>query len=204
MRKLFKKPSPATVIACLALFVASTGTSIAASHYLITSTKQIKPSVLKQLKGAKGPKGSTGATGAAGAAGAAGATGATGPSDAWEAASTGEHVIGAGVGYTISVTVPAGSYDISGTADLVNRDAANAAGMYCILYVDTTNVDDVWTEAPVNSAGPIGAGVASAALHASNTTTTGATFSLNCSGYSSTNETVRAMTLSAIKVGTLH
>jgi hypothetical protein len=54
MRKLFRRPSPAMVVACLALFVASTGTSIAASHYLITSTKQIKPTVLKQLKGAEG------------------------------------------------------------------------------------------------------------------------------------------------------
>ena len=70
MSKLLRKPSPATVIACLALFVASTGTSIAASHYLITSTKQIKPSVLTKLKGAKGAKGATGATGATGAAGA--------------------------------------------------------------------------------------------------------------------------------------
>jgi len=78
MSKLLRKPSPATVIACLALFVASTGTAIAAHHYLITSTKQIKPSVLKQLKGAKGPKGATGATGAIGATGAAGAAGAAG------------------------------------------------------------------------------------------------------------------------------
>jgi hypothetical protein len=39
MRKLLKRPSPAMVVACLALFVVSTGTSIAASHYLITSTK---------------------------------------------------------------------------------------------------------------------------------------------------------------------
>jgi hypothetical protein len=84
------------VVACLALFVASTGTSIAASHYLITSTKQIKPSVIKALKGAKGPrgqsvtgltgaqgpKGDTGATGAAGAAGAAGAQGAAGAAGA--------------------------------------------------------------------------------------------------------------------------
>jgi hypothetical protein len=70
MSKLLRKPSPATVIACLALFMASTGTSIAASHYLITSTKQIKPSVIKKLHGAKGATGATGATGAAGAAGA--------------------------------------------------------------------------------------------------------------------------------------
>jgi hypothetical protein len=71
------------VVACLALFVASTGTSIAANHYLITSTKQIKPNVLSKLKGAKGPKGAKGtrgATGAVGATGAAGAAGAQGPS----------------------------------------------------------------------------------------------------------------------------
>jgi hypothetical protein len=86
MRKLFRKPSPAMVIACLALFVASTGTSIAAKHYLITSTKQIKPSVLTKLKGAKGPMGATGAQGIAGIAGAAGARGPTGAAGARGAA----------------------------------------------------------------------------------------------------------------------
>jgi hypothetical protein len=48
------KPSPALVIACLALFVALGGTAIATSRYMITSTSQIKPSVLGAI-GAPGP-----------------------------------------------------------------------------------------------------------------------------------------------------
>jgi len=43
------RPSPATIIACLALFVALGGTAIAASRYAITSTSQIKPSVLNAI-----------------------------------------------------------------------------------------------------------------------------------------------------------
>ena len=65
------------IIACLALFVASTGTSIAASHYLITSTKQIKPSVRAKLKGATGPRGRS-VTGSIGPQGPKGDTGTTG------------------------------------------------------------------------------------------------------------------------------
>ena len=42
------------VVACLALLVASAGTSIAANHYVITSLRQIKRTVLLHLKGAKG------------------------------------------------------------------------------------------------------------------------------------------------------
>jgi Collagen triple helix repeat (20 copies) len=87
------------VIAVVALVVAMAGGAYAAGKFVITSTKQIKPSVLTQLKGSQGPagpqgpagangkdgaagavgeKGAPGATGATGAAGTAGATGATG------------------------------------------------------------------------------------------------------------------------------
>src|SRR5690242_5475040 len=62
----------------LALVFAMTGGAYAAKHYLITSTKQISPKVLKQLRGKTGPAGPAGATGPAGPAGAAGAKGENG------------------------------------------------------------------------------------------------------------------------------
>jgi hypothetical protein len=43
------KPSPSSLIAISALFIALGGTAIAANRYLITSASQIKPSVLSSL-----------------------------------------------------------------------------------------------------------------------------------------------------------
>lgn len=73
-----RRPSPATVIATVALFFALGGTALA-SHYFITSTNQIKPSVLNKLKGKRGPRGATGPMGPTGPAGPQGATGLQGP-----------------------------------------------------------------------------------------------------------------------------
>jgi hypothetical protein len=73
----------ANVAATLALVFAMAGGAAAASHYLITSTKQISPKVLKELKkpgarGASGPAGTPGAAGANGLNGAAGTKGEQG------------------------------------------------------------------------------------------------------------------------------
>jgi hypothetical protein len=63
----------ANVTATLALVFSMSGGALAANHYLISSTKQISPKVLKKLKG------NAGAPGTNGTPGATGATGATGP-----------------------------------------------------------------------------------------------------------------------------
>jgi hypothetical protein len=64
-----------TLVAVLALVFAMTGAAYAGSKYLITSTKQISPKVLKALKGASGGAGANGAPGAAGPGGPGGPQG---------------------------------------------------------------------------------------------------------------------------------
>jgi hypothetical protein len=73
-----RRPSPAVVVAILALFFALGGTAIAAHHYLITSKSQIKPSVLKELLGKSGASGPAGPQGPAGATGPQGSSGERG------------------------------------------------------------------------------------------------------------------------------
>lgn len=80
-----KRIHPATVISIAALFFSLAGTGFAASHYLITSVSQIRPSVrhaLQGKRGAPGPRGPQGVTGPQGAVGVRGAQGVTGPQGA--------------------------------------------------------------------------------------------------------------------------
>src|ERR1700730_6559427 len=57
MRKHF---SYANVVATAALVLSMAGGAVAASHYLIPSTKQSSPTVLNKLKGRRGPTGPRG------------------------------------------------------------------------------------------------------------------------------------------------
>jgi hypothetical protein len=69
----------ANVVATLALVFAMSGGALAAGHYLLTSTSQVSPKVLKALKGKPGQAGPAGVQGSQGAQGPAGSTGAQGP-----------------------------------------------------------------------------------------------------------------------------
>jgi hypothetical protein len=70
--------SYANIVATLAMVFAMTGGAYAAGKFLITSTKQISPKVIKTLKGKPGPAGPAGPAGAAGPAGPGGPAGPAG------------------------------------------------------------------------------------------------------------------------------
>ena len=74
-----RRATYANVAMTIALVFAMSGGAFAAGKYLITSTKQISPKVLKSLQGKAGANGASGATGPAGAAGPVGPAGPQGP-----------------------------------------------------------------------------------------------------------------------------
>ena len=78
MSSIRRHLSYANVTATLALVFAMGGGAMAASHYSISSTKQISPKVIKALKGKTGKTGPTGAAGAQGKEGAPGKEGKEG------------------------------------------------------------------------------------------------------------------------------
>lgn len=116
-----RRPSATTAIALLALFFALGGTAVAARHYLITSTSQIKPSVLRQLMGASGlAQGTPGAAGPQGPAGPTGPQGPAGPSNVsglTEVQGPKNSVAAGGVATSVA-TCPAGQHAVSGGSNV--------------------------------------------------------------------------------------
>ncbi len=78
MNFLRRPLSYANVTATLALVFAMSGGAMAASRYMVNSTKQINPKVLKALKGETGATGGIGAAGKEGPPGKEGAQGVAG------------------------------------------------------------------------------------------------------------------------------
>jgi hypothetical protein len=123
-----KRPSLPTVLSATALFFSLAGAGLAADRYIITSTSQIKPSVLRNLesrgsagpKGERGPAGAQGATGAQGLEGSSGAAAASGPLPAgFSTTSPGVSLPTDDSPVTVaSLSLPAGSFITNATVDL--------------------------------------------------------------------------------------
>lgn len=126
------------VIAVFALVFAMTGGAYAAKHYVITSTKQISPKVMKHLKGKRGRTGKAGATGPAGPAGPVGPAGAAGPKgDAGAPGSNGSNGSNGADGKTVlsGVSIPSSSlgsvgdfYIRTSTSDIYGPKTASGWG----------------------------------------------------------------------------
>ncbi len=101
----------ANVAATLALVFAMSGGALAASHYLIHSTRQISPAVLRKLRGSRGGKGTPGVPGPRGPVGARGPAGARGAEG-----TPGKSVRAYGtlLAHGSSVTVQLGSHGVVG------------------------------------------------------------------------------------------
>ncbi len=169
-RSRLRRPSPALVLAFIALTIAMAGSAVAASGVLVTSSKQIKAhsialsdlskSTVKKLRGKRGLRGLTGATGAQGAAGA---TGATGPSDVYSSSLAGFVTMTAtGLGTQVTLrtlNLPAGKFLINAYVLLNNNDASRrtwncqlAAGGDTFNYgadVETTGADGADDRTPL-------------------------------------------------------
>jgi hypothetical protein len=121
------------VFATALVFALMTGSAWAGSRWLIASTTQIKPSVLRQLKGERGGRGPAGPRGAAGVQGPAGATGAQGPAGSSGAVTstvvTAQTTISAAAymtpaNSTVTATCPAGAVAVGGFAEAYNADSS--------------------------------------------------------------------------------
>jgi hypothetical protein len=119
----------ANITATLALVFSMSGGALAANHYLINSTKQIKPSVLKSLKGAAGKPGSAGPAGPTGPTGATGAQGAQGPVGAPGSAVAYAHI----TGYSNKATPGSGLLDADNSKNVsAVSEVKGEEGVYCV------------------------------------------------------------------------
>lgn len=155
-----RRASPALVVSILAAVLVVGGTAYASQRYLITSTRQIAPKVLRSLRGRTGPRGRRGFRGFAGPPGATGPTGPQGPG-AVSLFFSGPYSEGAptitktfvvdgytytnrcglnSMGPTDSVTVTGPSFDVFWVSETMENDASNLGSPSYAEQTQTTSV----------------------------------------------------------------
>jgi hypothetical protein len=137
MKTLWRHINYASVVATLALLFALAGGAVAAQRYLINSTGQINPKVLKKLRGRTGPAGRPGVTGAQGSPGTNGSPGAAG-------------AVGAGgTARAYGVVKADGTIVASKTKGLTARSLGS--GSYCVTPTAASGVDSSTVQAIATS-----------------------------------------------------
>ncbi len=136
LKAIGRRVNATSLVAVLALVFAMSGGAYAASRYVITSTKQINPKVLKSLQGKAGVQGAAGAMGPQGPAGAAGAKGETGTvgpqGSAGPAGKNGENGKNGTTGFT--ETLPSEKSERGVWASIYTATAAGQLGSASISF----------------------------------------------------------------------
>jgi hypothetical protein len=178
----------------VALVFALTGGALAAGHYLITSTKQISPKVLRSLRGARGARGARGTAGATGAKGAAGSNGTNGTNGTNGQAPA--IMVTNSLGLVMSdvsdtafhsiatLTIPAaGSYTATAKVRAFAFGGSGIGRSLCALTGHTTagGTDDVdTTDASLDNAGSVSVAVATIPLQVTHVFSGPGTINLSC------------------------
>ena len=218
-RLLRRRPSPALVVASIALVVALGGTSYAAVVLPANSvgTKQLKANAVTSAKvlngslmkadfktgqvpaGPAGPTGPTGPAGAAGATGATGATGAAGPSDAYAGFKNGPVAMPGSLSTIATLNIPsAGNYVVVAKAWLF--DNVNTAVLTDCTLVAGADTDETRTMLEGNSGVVVAA--APMVLEVVHVFAGAGAVALNCNAFG-VNVSAENIKIVAIKVGNL-
>jgi hypothetical protein len=202
-----KRITYANVAATLALVFSMTGGALAAKHYLINSTNQINPKVLKKLKapgatGKTGAQGLQGLSGKDGAPGTAGKEGARGPSNGYQAFNdfpgtfTGTKALG-------KLTVPPGAYLVGAKIAVENTSTVEEVLVDCEL-VNDQNGDKDLSQVVLPKKGIEWFGEATVSLQAASTIGgSGGTWTVKCGGFGGPTVEGRDLKIQATHVETL-
>lgn len=190
-------PSPAMIVAVIALILAASGTGWAVTQLPKNSvgTTQLKSNAVVSSKVKDGSlRAADFATGQlpAGATGATGATGARGPSDAWVYTASSVTLGQTETKVVESATLPAGSYTTIAPLSIENSGVSTTTGIVCSLTPSTydTGTLGVGERVPVTLAGAV-------------TLTTAGTISATCRRMDATAATLNSATLVITRVATL-
>jgi hypothetical protein len=212
----------ANVAATLALVFSMSGGALAASHYLISSTSQINPKVLKKLKGNTGHTGAPGGPGATGPQGAAGKDGAggkegkegregeeglpgaTGPSNAYsvfhDAGIELESISGMQTLITLS-SLPAGAYWILATLNYDNNAVSGQDTPDCELVAGANSDHKRFTVEPNSNPGANDMAISMQVVHTFSEPSNSAIVS--CNDFSRSSMVVENLKITAVRVSTV-
>jgi hypothetical protein len=131
------KLSPAMVVSLIALFVALGGSAVAARHYVITSSSQVKNGALKAVDLSRSARRAL--RGARGPVGPAGMPGPPGPSTLGHLTRVDQQkTLAPGAVDSVDATCPAGQNVVSGGFQSVGADSE-------VFFADTFGSPNTWS-----------------------------------------------------------